>query len=554
MHTYITAILVTACTLLGLTQSGPLPPQPQPFYLSTINQKHEPRTQPDPENNQTYKPTYPNPEILTSLPPWFKWPPPDTLAVTPRFKPIYTTDELVDFIVDVPKDSLETFVTLDFGGIGSKPFEASVQAGANIISVPKSNIATVSTIVNVSTTVTVKLGPVKAKATFAVYEEPAPGTSHIVRVDHLHGSLVPRPIISEQPTFPFGMYASFSAFGEKDPIGAIKELKEMGINHVNFVPPYGNGTQIEACIKAAQDVGGVSIQYDMRHTYVNTTSITIEVNSMKAYNSLATWYTADEPDDQSVKPEPEASNTAYRTIQSIDPHRPVTLVLNHIRSSAVQFSHAADIIMTDVYPVGLDPKKCNYRDEGGCCGCDGCFGDIGTDIRRRMQSYRSQLAEIGKPRMPIWMVLQAFSDPKSCWSRAPTPEEYRLMAYLSLIYGAKGLMGWIYPILADQLKASIPLLSAELVPFASKFILGGDQVLEHTDVKRQISAGSWKVNGATSYVVANTGDKAVTLTDTEVATIFGLNAALVEGRRELEPLAVLILTTAQINTSPQITP
>ncbi|KAG0339857.1 hypothetical protein BG000_001200 [Podila horticola] len=547
MHTRITTILVTACSLLGLSHSSPEPPLPLPFSLSINIHNHKPHTLPDPlstDNSETYIPPYPNPGILAPLPPWFKWPLPDTLAVTPRFKPIYTTDELVDFIVDVPKDSLQTVVTLNFGGAGRKLFKASVHPGVNIISVPKSNIATTST------TVTAILGPVQAKATFAVYKEPAPGISHIVRVDHLHGSLVPQhhqvpgPFTSEPPLFPFGMYAGFSNFGEKDPVGAMKELKEMGINHVNFVPPYEDGKQIEACIKAAQDVG-VSIQYDMRHTYVNTTSITVEVNSVKAYSSLATWYTADEPDGQSTAPEPQASDTAYRTIQSIDPHRPVMLVLNYIRDSVVRFAHAADIIMTDVYPVGLDPAECDYSPEGTCCGCSGCFGDLGTDIRRRMQSYRSQLAKIGKPRMPIWMVLQAFSDPNTCWSRAPTPEEYRLMAYLSLIYGAKGLMGWIYPQgLTPSLKASIPGLSAELVPFASRFILGGDQVLELTDTKRQISAGSWTVDGAHAYVVANSGDKAVTLTDTEVATIFGQNAALVEGRRSLESLAVLILTTA----------
>ncbi|KAK3811383.1 MAG: hypothetical protein JOS17DRAFT_796202 [Linnemannia elongata] len=482
--------------------------------------------------------------ILASLPSWFKWPPPDVLAVTPRYKPIYTTDELVDFIVDVPKGSVQTSVTLQFGGVESTPFQATVHPGINLISVPKSNIDVAST--NVSAV----LGSVKARATFAIYQEPTPETSHTVRVDYLHGSLVPQQPGSSltpgsQPLFPFGMYAGFSSFGEVDPVGAMQELKAMGINHVNFVPPYGDGKSIQACIKAAQDAG-VSIQYDMRHSYVYTANVTTEVNSVKGYASLATWYTADEPDGESVAPEPKASTQAYRTIQSLDPHRPVMLVLNLIRDSAAQFSQAADILMTDVYPVGLDSSQCNFSPEGGCCGCDGCFGDLGTDIRRRLQSYRSQLAEVGKPRMPIWMVLQAFSDPKTCWSRAPTPEEYRLMAYLSIIHGAKGLMGWIYPQgLTQELKASLPGLSAELVLLASKFVLGGEQVLEYTDTKRQIAAGVWRVDGGESrlYVVANTGDMAVTLTEGEVATIFGQDGALVEGRREMESLAVLILTT-----------
>ncbi|KAF9136835.1 hypothetical protein BG015_002983 [Linnemannia schmuckeri] len=551
MHPHIATILAAAaagCIFLGSTHADPLLPLPFPVLINNRNfNRNKPHTTQldslSTGNNQTYKPPYPNPGILAPLPSWFKWPPPDALAVTPRYKPIYTTDELVDFVVDVPKDSLQTVVTLHFGGAGSTPFKASVRPGTNVLSVPKGNIGVSSTAVSAV------LGSVEAKATFAIYQEPTPGTSHIVRVDYLHGSLVPQqsrsPLTSASPPlFPFGMYAGFSNFGEVDPVGAMKELKEMGINHVNFVPPYGDGKHILACIKAAHDVG-VSIQYDMRHTYVNTTTITAEVNSFKAYDSVATWYTADEPDGQSIASEPKASTQAYRTIQSLDPHRPVMLVLNFIRNSAAQFADAADILMTDVYPVGLSPSSCNYSPEGGCCGCDGCFGDLGTDIRRRMQSYRSQLAKIGKPRMPIWMVLQAFSDPNTCWSRAPTPEEYRLMAYLSLIYGAKGLMGWIYPQgLTPELKASIPGLSAELVPLASRYILGGEQILEHTDTKRQIAAGVWVVDGTRMYVVTNTSDKAVTLTDGEVATIFGEDAALAEGRRVLKSLAVLTLTTA----------
>ncbi|KAG9063318.1 hypothetical protein KI688_004200 [Linnemannia hyalina] len=554
MYPHIPTIFATAAAcifLLGSTHASPL--LPLPFSVSTNNPNHKPNkpsaTQPGAvstdNNNSTYTPPYPNPGILAPLPSWLKWPPPDTLAVTPRYKPIYITDELVDFIVDVPKGSDQTSITLQFGGIGNTPFEATVRPGTNIVSVPKGNIGISST--NVS----VIMGAVKAKATFAIYKEPTPGTSHIVRVDYLHGSLVPQQPGSSltpgsQPLFPFGMYAGFSSFGEIDPVGAVQELKAMGINHVNFVPPYGDGKQIQACIKAAQGTG-VSIQYDMRHSYVNTKNVTAEVNSVKAYASLATWYTADEPDGEAIAPEPKTSTQAYRTIQSLDPHRPVMLVLNYIRDSAAKFSQAADILMTDVYPVGLDPMQCNFSPEGGCCGCNGCFGDLGTDIRRRLQSYRSQLAEIGKPRMPIWMVLQAFSDPSTCWTRAPTPEEYRLMSYLSIIHGAKGLMGWIYPRgLTDELKASIPGLSAELVPLASRFVLGGEQVLEYTDTKRQITAGMWRVDGGGGgrlYVVANTGDKAVTLTEGEVATIFGDDGALVESRREMESLAVLILTT-----------
>src|SRR5690348_9044140 len=111
MHPHIPTMLATAAAcflLLGSTHASPI--LPSPFSISINNPNHKrsksPSThkpQPGPgtthHNNQTYVPPYPNPGILAPLPSWFKWPPPDTLAVTPRYKPIYTTDELVDFIV-----------------------------------------------------------------------------------------------------------------------------------------------------------------------------------------------------------------------------------------------------------------------------------------------------------------------------------------------------------------------------------------------------------------------------------------------------------------------
>ncbi|KAF9085406.1 hypothetical protein BGX29_001960 [Mortierella sp. GBA35] len=483
-----------------------------------------------PTNNQ---PDIPN----SGFSPLSPWPPIETLAVTPRFKPIYKSDESVGFIIDVPACVTDTQATLNFG-TDSQVFEASVHPGTNIVSVPQTSVPDHSTIV------TVALGSLKAKASFAVYQRPVLGKSHTVRVDYLHGSLVfdQVGVSSASPVFPFGMYVNFGNFGAKDPVGAIKELKAMGFNHANFVPPYEDGVQIKAILEAAQG-SGVSVQYDMRHTYSDPAKVTAEVNSVKAFESLGTWYTADEPDGESKEPEPQTSINAYNTIQSIDPHRPVMLVLNHLRHSAAQFSQAVDVLMTDVYPIGISKKVCNA--EVGCCGCDGCVGDFAEDLRRRLRSYRSQLIQVGKPRMPVWMVLQAFSDPNTCWSRAPRPVEYELMSYLSLIHGAKGLMGWIYPTgFTPELKALMPKLAAQIVSLGSRFILQGDQTVEYFDSRRFIAAGAWttKTDGSKLFIVVNTGIRQVTLTDAEVAAIFGQDSALVEGRRTLDPESVSIIT------------
>ncbi|KAF9101325.1 hypothetical protein BGX27_011530, partial [Mortierella sp. AM989] len=156
----------------------------------------------------------------------------------------------------------------------------------------------------------------------------------------------------------------------------------------------------------------------------------------------------------------------------------------------------------------------------GDCGCDECVSDMAYDIRNRMRSYRAQLAQIGKPRIPIYMVLQAFYDPAIYWSRVPTPVEFKVMSYVSLIHGAKGLVSWLYPGNMDaRLKQSIATLSAELVPLASRFIIGGKQTLEYTN--GNIVAGVWVRNASKLFIIINIGSRPVMLTDAQIKDIFG---------------------------------
>ena len=65
----------------------------------------------------------------------------------------------------------------------------------------------------------------------------------------------------------------------------------------------------------------------------------------------------------------------------------VSLSLNCMES-ARYYAAAADIIMVDPYPVGIDAEGCT---EGyGCCGCDDCVGEMG-DVRRRLVHVGQEL-------------------------------------------------------------------------------------------------------------------------------------------------------------------
>ncbi|KAG0198377.1 hypothetical protein BGX28_008194 [Mortierella sp. GBA30] len=464
--------------------------------------------------------------VFPALP---SWPPADALAVTPRWKPIYQTDESVEFIIDVPGDTSETKITFDFGT--GQTYEAPVHPGANIIAVPKAKAGEAST-------VTAILGSAKVSATFTIHKKPAPGTSVTVRVDYMHGSLVHEKTHDAEPVFPFGMYVDFDWLA-KDPVRGMKELKDQGFNFAHLVSPYGqDNTALKAALKAAEEAD-IWVQHDMRHTYTNATSIIAEVNAIKTYESLVSWYTSDEPDGEFDVEEPRHTINAYNTVNSIDPHRPTMLVLNCMRNSASQFASAADVLMTDVYPVSIRTSACNG--EVGDCGCDECVGNLAIDIRHRMHSYRAQLAQIGKPRLPVWMVLQAFSDPNTYWNREPTPAEFRLMSYISLIHGAKGIVSWVYPgNLTPNLRKAFPGLSAELVPLGSKYILGGKQILEYSD--DNIVAGAWIKDAAKLLILVNPKLEPSKLTVGQSKAIFGDGDKLIEAGAVLGPYEVRVIT------------
>ena len=89
---------------------------------------------------------------------------------------------------------------------------------------------------------------------------------------------------------------------------------------------------------------------------------------------------------------------------------------------------AADVIMVDPYPVGVDAASCTTT--FGCCGCDDCVGSV-RDVARRLDTVATML----DPRKQLWLVLQAFGG-HGHWARAPSPAELRCMTYLGLQHGA----------------------------------------------------------------------------------------------------------------------
>lgn len=184
---------------------------------------------------------------------------------------------------------------------------------------------------------------------------------------------------------------------------------------------------------------GLYLMYDMRFTYMNSSSVIEQVNAIKTRPNLLLWYTGDEPDGTS---DPlNATTIAYDLIYSLDGYHPVSLVLNCQDYYWSSYTAGTDVVMQDVYMVGNNVTWSNEWNtdctpDYGDCGCDNCLsipaGDtaavppnstysgaeyvpansgIGTyfDISDRVASFKNRLEVMGWERTKaVWTVPQAF--------------------------------------------------------------------------------------------------------------------------------------------------
>lgn len=128
---------------------------------------------------------------------------------------------------------------------------------------------------------------------------------------------------------------------------------------------------------------GMYLMYDMRNTYMNATSVTMEVNSIKSRKNLLIWYTADEPDGPT---DPlDATSNAYDLIASLDGggstsiesqgvgYHPVSLVLNCQDYQWSSYTRGTDVVMQDTYMISNNVTYSTVygtvcTEDYGCCG------------------------------------------------------------------------------------------------------------------------------------------------------------------------------------------
>ena len=325
-------------------------------------------------------------------------------------------------------------------------------------------------------------------------------TRSVVRIDSLYGGLMTLQPDSSTwtPILPYSYYVSWDGWLEKS-IDNVNSFKDQGYNIIHIVPNAGlpnaafNFPELNQFLDRMDEVG-LWVMFDMRWTYLNLTSVEYQVNNLKNRKSMLLWYTGDEPDGSG---DPlNATKQAYDMIKALDPYHPVSLCLNCYNFHFQEYSSGADILLSDVYPIGNNVSfslpwgtVCNTT--YGDCGCDDCRGSF-EDISERLDLFAQYQSWLGGPPKTAWGVPQAFGN-ESYWTRYPTADEEVLMAMLSINHNAKGIVAWDYPSAPDLESITSSLSKILTTAEITNFILGGPTTpLSVTGVPR-VDAAAWKV-------------------------------------------------------------
>lgn len=238
--------------------------------------------------------------------------------------------------------------------------------------------------------------------------------SNEVKIDVETGGL----IVNELPFFPYGFYS-----------GTVADLPDQEVVHgFNLIGPYqGNLPEGFAERKAYMDRCaelGMKVQYGVnsligsghngargldRTEEEKFELLKSEVLAFRDHPALLSWYINDEPDGQG-RPS-ELMEKTYRFIRELDPYHPVSIVFM-MPAKVGQFRNSMDIAMTDPYPI---PRSVTG-----------------------VSDYVDQIGATFHFEKSLWLVPQAFGG-SEMWPREPSAKELRVMTYLGLLHGARGI-------------------------------------------------------------------------------------------------------------------
>ena len=315
-----------------------------------------------------------------------------------------------------------------------------------------------------------------------------PDKPNEVKMDRLTGTL----LVDGLPFIPFGFYTY-------SPVYPTLPEEEV-VKGFNLMSPYQKidrktlkqrkaymdrcaalGMKVNYNLLSVAGEGGVRSKMNITQEEKRKRLIR-EVLAFRDHPALLSWYIADEPVGQGKPPEPLIET--YKLIKKLDPYHPVTMVFM-TPSQAWRYAGAMDIVMADPYPIPNHAVT------------------VVEDVTRSLETafYPEKL---------LWIVPQAFGGGEN-WKREPTPGELRVMTYLALINGARGIQYFIRNGLNGFPKSTaawsecgkISLETAELTPYFA----GGTETGPDSADSKNIRVKTFYKDSTLAVICVNTSNR-----------------------------------------------
>ncbi|KAI1348369.1 hypothetical protein F5Y01DRAFT_328494 [Xylaria sp. FL0043] len=300
-------------------------------------------------------------------------------------------------------------------------------------------------------------------------------TGSATKIDNVKGGLLfKNPATGNEfvPLLPYGYYGLYN--GSNDTAASDEFVRDYtssgkGLNAIISLAGFADTNPVYD----SMDAQGLHFMFDLRGSYKNLTDTEQRVNTIKHHTSLFAYWTADEPDGQQVPF--DKTPAAQSLIHTLDPYHPVAITLNCQDYYFGPYVSGGDILMEDVYPIGINSTfskwgtPCNAT--LGDCGCDNCAGTI-QDVSARLDDLATYEAWLGRWPLPKFHNPQVFHG-EDYWARDPTAAEARAMNALAFNRGAMGIFGWTWPSSAELFAVHSQMASVVTVAPVADFLLGG---------------------------------------------------------------------------------
>jgi len=299
-----------------------------------------------------------------------------------------------------------------------------------------------------------------------------------VKIDNLTRGLV----VDGLPFLPFGYYAYYPL--------AEGVMDEEVVRGFTLFSPYHGGPHVGDTLKAVKKYmdrcAAIGMKVNFHLMWANKAQLSdeqwaalrAEVEAFRDHPALLSWYVADEPTADRI---PNLQKI-HDLLKELDPHHPLTVVFYRGAEHARKFAGVMDIVMGDPYPIPQRPVT-------------------------MVSDMADSLNEAFDFKKPLWIVPQAFGG-NEAWRREPTAAEQRVMTYLALIHGARGIQYFVRaprtsfpksPIMWAEC-ATLALETAELTPT----LLSAELQPQVASSAAAVHAQAYRDRGIVTVLAANT--------------------------------------------------